>query len=320
MKSTYLPTIKSDFTNSRRTICEVHREIYDEIKTIDGTQRAVELLEEAYGMGKKLAKKLIEYKYDHGKEAEKNYNYESSVELRLKDQQNEKLVIYTCVTGGKDQMYENQFISPKIDYVAFVDDEKVKSNTWNIVLIQGGSDPAKISKYFKFMPHRLPQISRYRISLWIDGRMKVAGDIYKAVKEELENRPIAFHTHPNPWLDDKNKRDLYDEAEICKNLKKDDPKIIDKQTQFYRQENHPRGFGIWSGGIIPRIHNNHYAVKIGEKMWKQILQFSCRDQIALPYVLWKINPPFDYSITSRKISDMIVKGVHRRKERLKQNG
>jgi hypothetical protein len=48
----------------RRTICEVHREIYDAL-VLEEVDKAVELLEEAFFMGRRMAKRMIEQKiYD----------------------------------------------------------------------------------------------------------------------------------------------------------------------------------------------------------------------------------------------------------------
>ena len=51
-----------------RTICEVHREIYRELKARDENDPLIPKLKEAYGMAKKMNNKLIQYKkgYDEG--------------------------------------------------------------------------------------------------------------------------------------------------------------------------------------------------------------------------------------------------------------
>lgn len=53
--------LKSNSSKSLRTICEVHREIYDELIEMEGTEKAIELLKEAYECGKKIAGKLRKY-------------------------------------------------------------------------------------------------------------------------------------------------------------------------------------------------------------------------------------------------------------------
>ena len=47
-----------------RTICQVHRDIYQILKDKDGSDAEIQLLGEAYCMGKRIAAKLRQYKYD----------------------------------------------------------------------------------------------------------------------------------------------------------------------------------------------------------------------------------------------------------------
>jgi len=56
-----------NYASSKRTICEVHREIYDILATIKEPQKrdkAVVLVEEAFGTAKKMNDKLFQYKKD----------------------------------------------------------------------------------------------------------------------------------------------------------------------------------------------------------------------------------------------------------------
>ena len=53
-------------TSARRTICEVHRQVYRELlKDAQANAMAIELLEEAYIMAKKMSNKLRQYKHGY---------------------------------------------------------------------------------------------------------------------------------------------------------------------------------------------------------------------------------------------------------------
>lgn len=70
----------------KRTICEVHREIYDELIEIKGSGKAITLLSEAYELGKKIAAKLVKLEGMDGYMEEMdyplNYNYTKSLKRR----------------------------------------------------------------------------------------------------------------------------------------------------------------------------------------------------------------------------------------------
>ena len=50
-----------------RTICEVHREVYRELKSRDENDFLLEKIEEAFNMAKKMNNKLRQYKHNYDK-------------------------------------------------------------------------------------------------------------------------------------------------------------------------------------------------------------------------------------------------------------
>jgi hypothetical protein len=75
--------LKSKNSNRRRTICEVHREIYDCLLDNESKEKIIELLEEAFELGKKMVIKLRQYKGGFSKEwYEENKNREESLKKR----------------------------------------------------------------------------------------------------------------------------------------------------------------------------------------------------------------------------------------------
>ena len=64
MKSVVFDGPDGKLVRSKRTICEVHREIYDTL-IIGNLDAAIKLLEEAFDMGRRMADRMIEQKiYD----------------------------------------------------------------------------------------------------------------------------------------------------------------------------------------------------------------------------------------------------------------
>lgn len=77
-----MPKLGSDIVNKKRTICEVHRELY---RLVKDDPRAVRLLEEAFNMGKSMAKRLAHYKFNYEESCEENKNYYRSVRRQIED-------------------------------------------------------------------------------------------------------------------------------------------------------------------------------------------------------------------------------------------
>jgi hypothetical protein len=75
--------LETSFVNRKRTICEVHREIYDILVKLDGAYAAIGLLHEAFEMAKKMNAKLLEYGFMHERESDANPNLQRSKDERL---------------------------------------------------------------------------------------------------------------------------------------------------------------------------------------------------------------------------------------------
>lgn len=85
----------------------------------------------------------------------------------------------------------------------------------------------------------------------------------------------------------RSKRDcVYEEGLYCIKRKKDTEANIMKQLNFYKGESFPAHNGLYDGGWILRRHTK--ALKQYMRLWWEHYQnYSCRDQISLPYLVWK---------------------------------
>ena len=64
-------------SNPLLTICEVHRQIYKKVRSGGSKEEIIDLLEQAYTMGKKMDAKLRQYKFDYDDEWwDENKKYE----------------------------------------------------------------------------------------------------------------------------------------------------------------------------------------------------------------------------------------------------
>ena len=125
----------------------------------------------------------------------------------------------------------------------------------------------------------------YDISISTGGQIHPNCNLDNFLKEFLpsdEKIDMAMH-------DRGIRKGVYDEAAACKRKGKDEPKLIDRQMEFYRKEGLPSNTGILSTGIIIRKHNRPNVEEHCEKWWEQIKRWSHRDQLSLNYVLWKYN-------------------------------
>ena len=142
-------------------------------------------------------------------------------------------VVYTSIFGDYDEKQEQRVSG--WDWKCFDETNSVKIY----------SDDNRNAKKFKVLPHRYFGID-YEYSIFIDGNMKVVGNIDELIDKYLSDANVAFYSHNHNTLDARNCP--YDEARTIlalgeKNMKitpergilnyKDNPYLIKKQMDRY---------------------------------------------------------------------------------------
>lgn len=78
----------------------------------------------------------------------------------------------------------------------------------------------------------------------------------------------------------------YAEGRFCINRKKDSETTIRKQLRFYGSKGFPTNNGLYATFILFRRHTKKLK-EFSKMWWEQVEKYSFRDQISLPYVVWK---------------------------------
>lgn len=192
-----------------------------------------------------------------------------------------RMVIYTAIFGDYDNLSDPPY-SNECDFVCFTDNQKLQSNVYKIVVGPSNYlDPRKSAKIYKIRPDLFLQ--EYDYSVWIDGSVVIKDKkFYKFAYKIIKKYDMAFLKHPD-------RNCLYNEADACINLQKDDAQKIIKQTERYKKDNYPTRNGLIAGGVIFRNNKSRKVQEINENWWDEIMQGSIRDQLSFNYVAWKNN-------------------------------
>lgn len=202
-----------------------------------------------------------------------------------------KIVIYTCLIGGYDELLIPNFISPDCDYVCFTDDEelikKAYVGPWKIEKLQFSElDNGKNNRWHKMHPHLL--FPNYESSLYIDSNVYFrTGKIFEYISALPNDCIIALSPHPE--------RDcIYEEAKFVLEIKLDKPEKVIPLVEKYRKEGFPEHFGLGENNVIFRHHNRLECIKLMDEWWNIFLEYSRRDQLSLFYLFWKNNTDFSF--------------------------
>jgi len=186
---------------------------------------------------------------------------------------NEKLIIYSVSTGGKDTISED--INTKgAKAVCFTDDPTMKSEKWEIRLIPNlFKDIRRDSRMVKMLPHIYFPEAEY--SLYLDGNIICKVPLQRLIDEWLEDTDIAVFKHHT--------RDcLFDEAKECIRLGLDSKEVIEAHTMRYT--GFPKHKGLYQCGVILRRHTAKIK-RLNEMWWSEYCTGAKRDQISFPYCI-----------------------------------
>lgn len=120
---------------------------------------------------------------------------------------------------------------------------------------------------------RREKISKYREWWWMDGSVTINS------LPDVGNADMVIFAHPIG-------RCLYKEAAICMRHGKESKEKLQRQIDHYRSLGMPENFGLLMTGIMYRKKSMQMDDFMRE-WWHHVETYSMRDQVSLPFLLWK---------------------------------
>jgi hypothetical protein len=118
-------------------------------------------------------------------------------------------------------------------------------------------------------------------SMYLDGSLSPKGPVRESVEAWLANADMALFKHP--W-----RTCAYDEIDECVKRGKLTATQGDKARSHLMLAGFPRHFGLWACGMVARrVHCNSLQIFMAP-FWWDMTKDCPRDQIWLPFVLWRI--------------------------------
>ncbi len=200
------------------------------------------------------------------------------------DSDEKKIVtVYMCVIGGYDVPLSPLVLKSGHRYVLYTDKEQTALEGWEV---RGVPDKLKgqsanyINRYMKLRPW---EFFDTKYTVYIDGNVRLLTGVDSYLPKTENKTGIAMFTHPQ-------RNCLYREAEACILLGKGNAEAIRQQVAEYREEGLPENFGLKEATMIVCDIDNPICRQVMADWWEEFTRSkSNRDQLALPYVLWKDN-------------------------------
>jgi len=195
--------------------------------------------------------------------------------------------VYTFIFGNYDTLKTPTVMTDGWDYICFTDDNNLRSNIWEVrQSIRDQEDLGLENKRFA-SKHKIlfdNYVGDYDLSLSVDGHLQINCDLDELINENLKpESDMMICPHPT--------RDcIYDEAEVCKAIEKDNPRLIDEHMQRYRDAGYPTHNGLYSAKVIGRRHDRKSLKEMCKVWFEELQRGSRRDQLSLNYAIWKSAP------------------------------
>lgn len=191
-------------------------------------------------------------------------------------------VIYTCITGGYDNLIIPSYYNCGWEYICYTDNSELlkekQKGAWIIKpLAYSEGSNAINNRWHKFHPHVL--FPHYSESIYIDGNLDILDDyLFKEINDKKDQNlliPVHF------------KNDcIYKEIKCVKRSKKAKKEQLCAIRKLLKDNFFPEHYGLTENNIIYRKHNDELIISIMEEWW-DLLKIIPRDQLTLSYVLWK---------------------------------
>lgn len=188
-----------------------------------------------------------------------------------------KVVVVTAIFGGRDEPRP----APMNDvdrYVMFTDGEGASGWEVRRSELEPKDHPRMVARGVKAAA--LSEFPDADVIVWVDGRIKVQPrPLRPLLQQALAGCDIAGY--PHPW-----RKCAYAEAEECRKLGLANSEALEAQVAYYREAGLPPDCGLWNTMVLAR-RNTPVMVQLGFDWWHEIRKHTPRDQISLPYLLWR---------------------------------
>ncbi len=193
----------------------------------------------------------------------------------------DKVAIYTAIYGSYDNLLEPYCTPDNCDYFVFSDSVMPqKGSSWKYRetpgKLDGWTDMEK-NRYLKMRPHEL--FPDYRYSIYVDGNIQIITDLTEYVNL-LGSSGLGTHLHES-------RNCVYDEMDKVAAVGKETKECINRHRAYMQSTGMPIGYGLLQCSVIVREHHNPVCLSLMNEWWKEFSEYSRRDQISLPHVLYR---------------------------------
>jgi hypothetical protein len=200
-----------------------------------------------------------------------------------------KYVVYTCVFDDYDWVFPPLVREENLSYIIMTDDPRLRVSGWETRLVD--SHPFRNAKtanlHYRALSHKY--LGDFDCSLYLDGNIRLIGKTSELFTEfRNSGLPLGLFRHPI-------RCSVKEEAESCLIAGKVfEPDLLQTELEYQARNGFPDNIGLVETTIILKNHRSDLLAEAMHLWWSNFEVFGTRDQIGLPYVIWKKKVPCRY--------------------------
>lgn len=202
---------------------------------------------------------------------------------------NGRIVVYTAIFGKKDVLITPTCVPKNADFVCFTD-QPLRSKVWDIRRVEAPieGDMTRSNRYYKILAHKI--FPEYEQSVYVDGNILVRGDVQVLLDTYLDKANMAALDHAK-WKEVplSNFKELMEQLYKMEQAGKhqEDETLLRRQATHYLAEGFPEDTPLTWNCVLLRRHHSPDVIRAMEAWWKELNEWSKRDQVSFNYVAWK---------------------------------
>ena len=214
------------------------------------------------------------------------FNYEFKGKIPI---ENRRVIVYSCLIGRYDNV--TSFTRQKgYDYILFTD-QKIHNTNWSIYPIPKEVAELRVSKikkqrYMKIHPHKF--FKNYDLSIYIDANYIIKGDLNDFLINTLNPIDHIYICHLQFG------RDLRHAIRDAMDKKLDRYGVLNQTLNRYESLKILNKQGIVNAGLIIRKHHEEDVIRLMDKWWEEVKQYSHVDNFAFNYAGYMTGVRFLY--------------------------
>ena len=197
----------------------------------------------------------------------------------------ERIAVYTAVFSSYDDLLEPKFLPDNCDFFLFSDSVTIpEGSAWKARELPDSVQkkiqhfsPVEKNRYLKMHPDLL--FPEYNYSLYLDGNLLLYTDPTEYINR-LSKYGVSFYTHYRRHC-------VYEELQAVSAKHRMTEKQVQEVKRFLLDVGMPEKYGLLECPVIARRHHQPECKKLMAEWWELFRRFPYRDQVLLPYVLFK---------------------------------